>query len=66
MGRMTMKSSRRVLGHLLVHSLVRSHRSLIRLLGTARFARSLTRSRAHGKEVYVYGLKLHEIDAFNS
>ena len=41
LGRMTMKSTRRVLGHSLVRSLVRSHRSLIRLLRTARFARAL-------------------------
>ena len=34
MGRMTMKSTRRALGHLLVHS-------LIRLLCTARFARAI-------------------------
>ena len=49
-----MKSTRGVLGHSLLRSLVRSHRSLIRLLRTARcaralrcthsFARSLTRS----------------------
>ena len=49
----TMKSTRRVLGHSLLRSLVRSHRSLIRLLCTARFARSLAHSGAHGKEVYV-------------
>ena len=30
-----------VLGHSLIHSLVRSHRSLIRMLRTARFARAL-------------------------
>jgi len=40
-GPMTMKSTRRVLGHSLLRSLVRSHRSLIRLLRTARFARAL-------------------------
>ena len=37
----TMKSTRRVLGHSLLRSLVRSHRSLIRLPRTARFARAL-------------------------
>ena len=37
MGRMTMKSVRRVLGHLLLRSLLRSHRSPIRSLRTARF-----------------------------
>jgi len=42
LGRMTMKSTRGVLGHSLLRSLVRS---LIRLLRTARFARAL--SRAH-------------------
>ena len=54
---------RRELGHSLAHSLVRSHRSLIRLFRTARsaalirsLARSLTRSGAHGKEVFVYEL----------
>ena len=36
-----MKSTRGVLGHLLLRSLVRTHRSLIRLLRTARFARAL-------------------------
>ena len=40
-GRMTMKSTRRVLGHSLLRLLVRSQRSLIRLLRTARFARAL-------------------------
>ena len=38
---MTMKSTRRVLGPSLLCSLARSHRSLIRLLRTARFARAL-------------------------
>ena len=36
-----MKSTRRVLGYSLLRSLVRLHRSLIRLLRTARFARAL-------------------------
>ena len=36
-----MKSTRRILGHSLVHLLVRLHRSLIRSLRTARFARAL-------------------------
>ena len=40
LGRMTMNSTRGALGHSL-RSLVRSHRSLIRLLRTARFARAL-------------------------
>ena len=35
------KSTRRVLGHSLLRSVVRLHRSLIRLLRTARFARAL-------------------------
>ena len=63
-----MKSTRKVLGH----SLLRSHRSLIRLLRTARFAalirslaRSLTRSRAHGKEVHVYELNASISYRFN-
>ena len=66
-GRMTMKSTRRVLGHSAVRLFVHSHRSLIRLLRTAAslarsaalirsLARSLTRSRAQGKEVYFYEL----------
>ena len=42
-GRMTMKTTRRVLGHSLFRSLVRSHRSL-------------THSGAHGKDVFVYEL----------
>ena len=59
-----MKSTRRALGHSLLRSLVRSHRSLIRLLRTAlsasalrcaySLARSLTHYGAHGKETYVY------------
>ena len=63
-GRMTMKSTRRVIGHSILRSLVRSHRSLSRLLRTARFARalrcahsfahSLTHSWARGKVVFVY------------
>ena len=36
----TFKSTRRELGHSLLRSLIRSHRSLIRLLRTARFARA--------------------------
>ena len=60
LGGMTVKSTRRVLGHLLVRSLVRSHRSLISLLRIGRaqrcthlFARSLNCSRAHGKEIHL-------------
>ena len=52
-GQNVMKSTRRVLGHSLVHLIVSSHCSLIRFLRTALIcllARSLTRSRAHGKE----------------
>ena len=41
MGRMTMKSTCRVLRHMLVRSLVRLHRSLIRLFCTACFAHAL-------------------------
>ena len=48
---MIMESTRRVLGHLLLcllvrshRSLIRSHRALIRLLHTARFARAPLRS----------------------
>ena len=43
-GRMTVKSTCRVLGHLLIRSLVRSHRSLIRLLRTAPSAHAPLRS----------------------
>ena len=63
---MTMKSTRRVMGHSLLRLLVHSRRSLIRLLRTARFARalrcfhtfarSLAHSGAHGKELFVYEL----------
>ena len=65
-GRMTMKSTRRVLGQSLLHSFVRSHRSFIYLLRTARFARALrcahssarslahSVSGAHGNEIYVF------------
>ena len=55
-----------VLGHSLLRSLVHSHRSLIRLLRTARFARalccahsfarSLAHSGSHGKVVVVHGM----------
>ena len=61
MGRMAMKSMRRVLGHSLVRSLVHSHRTLIRLLRTARFARPLSRTGTHGKEIFV-----HELNALIS
>ena len=40
-GRKYMKSTHRVLGHSLLRSLIHSHRSLIRLLRTAPFARAL-------------------------
>ena len=69
---MTMKSTHKVLGHSLVRSLIRLHRSLIRLLRSARsaralccallrsfvrsLARSFTRSLAHGKEDFAYEL----------
>ena len=66
LGRMTMKSTRSVLGHSLLSLPVRSHRSLFRLLRTARFTRvlrsapiirsltrSLTQFGAHGKAIYV-------------
>ena len=47
-GRKQPRIQTEVLGHSLVRSLIRSHRSLIRLLRTARFARcSLVRSLAH-------------------
>ena len=53
MSRMIKEWTRRVLGHLLFRSLVRSHRSLIRLLRTTCFActlaHSLTHSQARGK-----------------
>ena len=62
MGRLSMELMRKVLGHSLVRSLVHSHHSLMGLLRTARFARalrcadsfarSLTFSRGHGKEVF--------------
>ena len=74
-GEMAMQSTCRLLGHLLLRSFVRSHRSLIRLLRTARFARalrrahslarSLTHSRAHGKEVSVYGINASISCSFN-
>ena len=60
LGRMTMKSTSRVLGNSLLRSLVRSHRSGIHLLLTARFVlpatlihsfvRSLAHFAAQGKE----------------
>ena len=66
MGTMTMKSTRGVLGHSLLLSLVRLHRSLIRLLRTScfaralrcayLFARSLAHSEAHEKEAFSYAL----------
>ena len=76
-GRKYMKLMSRKLGHSLVRLLVGSNRSLIRLLHTARFAhalhsraplrsfaRKLTRSRAHGKAVFVY--KTNTLIAYNS
>ena len=42
MGRITMKSTRRILSHSLVRPLSRSHRSLSRLPRAARFARALS------------------------
>ena len=79
MGRTTMKLTPIVLGHSLVRSLVHSHCTLIRLLRTARFtrafrcahsferslARPLTRSRVHGKEVFVYELNASTSCSFN-
>ena len=63
MGRNDMKSLHRVLGQSLLHSLICSHRCLICLLRTACFActlncthffaRSLTKSGAYGKEIFV-------------
>ena len=50
-----------VLAHSLVCSLVHSHRTLIRLLRTARFARPLSRTGTHGKEIFV-----HELNALIS
>ena len=58
-GQNCMKSTRRVLGHSLVRSLIRSHRSLIRLLRTTRFARSLTHSLPSSWES---GLCLYDFD----
>ena len=67
MGSMSMIWTPRVLGHLLLRSLVCSLRSLICLLRTARFIRalrcahsfacSLTHSGAHVKEIFVFGMK---------
>ena len=75
LGRMTIKSTRRVLGHSLLRSLVRSHRSLIRLIRTARFARALrcshsfalllTHSVAHWKEVFVDGMNASILYSFS-
>ena len=48
MGRMTMKSTRRVLGHLLLRLLVCSH---IRSLRTARFARALRCTRSFARSL---------------
>ena len=75
MGGMTIKWTRRSLGHSLLRSLVPSHRSLIFMLCTALFARvlrcahSLARSLAHsvayGKEVFVYELNVSISCSFN-
>ena len=63
MGRMFLKSTRRVLGHSLLCSLVRSHHSLIRLLRTARalrcalsFAHLPTYSQAAHSQVGIEGV----------
>ena len=72
MGRMTMKSTHIVLGHSLVRSLVHSHRTarFTRAFRCAHsfvrsFARPLTRSRVHGKEVFVYELNASTSCSFN-
>ena len=62
MGRITMKLTRRVQSHSLLCLLVRSHRSLKRLLRTARIDQALhcvhsfAHSRAHGKQIFVHEL----------
>ena len=71
MGKMTMKSTHRVLGY----SLVRSHRTFAffaLLASLARFpalirslAHPLTRTRAHGKEVFVYEFNASISCSFN-
>ena len=73
--KMTTKSTSRVLDRSLLRSLVRSQHSLIRLLRTARFAcshrcahwfaRSLTHSGAHWKEIYVYEMNASISYRFN-
>ena len=70
-----MKSTRRIIGNLLFCLLVRSHRSLIRLLITACFARALccahsfahspTHSGAHGKAIFVYELNAPILYSFS-
>ena len=75
MSKMTMKSKRRLLGYSLLRSLIRSHRSLIRLLRTARFARALARSfvcllacslahGAHGKDFFFLWNKCIDFTSF--
>ena len=72
-----LNSTHRVLGHALVRPLICSHHSLICLLSTACFAlldsfvhslpiaRSLARSRVHGKEGYVHELNVAVLHNFN-
>ena len=55
-GRMSMKSTRRLLGHSLLRSLVLSHRSLIRLLRTARRARALRCAHKFARSLTHFGL----------
>ena len=74
-GKKCMKSTRRVVGQML-HLLICSHRSFIRMLCTARYAcasatlilslaRSLTHSGAYGREYYVYELNALISYSFN-
>ena len=54
LGRMIMESTRRILGHLLVCLVIRSHCSLINIVCFAHsLSHSLIYSRAYGKEVFV-------------
>ena len=75
-GRKSMNLKRRAMSHSLLRSLVLSHRSLIHLLRSARFAHALrfarivrslalTRSRAKGKEIYTNKLNAPISYSFN-
>ena len=64
MGRMIMKLTQRVLGHSLLRSLIRSHRSPNSLAHSATLIPSLAHFGAHGIEIFVYKLRRVDLMSF--